>query len=175
VCGLWGKTLLWGYSGVQHWQKINLNFFSCDTQLIAQVTHMPACQWEILLDNVSSRYTRNVLLVLYVYGNTPEVGHYWNKDPPEVEPRGFLFQFCPCSVGVAQDKAHSKFKKQGQPFCKMTWIAHHTVIWQVFHFMKCSSRHNVPSQTALNLVSTCCNMFQFPCRVDISSWRPLEL
>jgi hypothetical protein len=29
-------------------------------------TEMPVCQQEILLDNVSSRYTRNSLLVLYV-------------------------------------------------------------------------------------------------------------
>jgi hypothetical protein len=35
-------------------------------------------------------------------------------------PRGFLFQLCPCSVGVAQHKAHPKLKKQWQPFCKMT-------------------------------------------------------
>jgi len=128
VCGLWGKTLLWRCSDVQqHWQKINFNFFSCDTQLISQVTHqvwrgkindMPACQQEILLDNVSSRYTRNVLLVLYVWGNTPGVGHYWNKDPPEVEPRGFLFRLCPCSMAVAQHKAHPKFKNKGDHFVK---------------------------------------------------------
>jgi hypothetical protein len=29
-------------------------------------TEMPICQQEILLDTVSSRYTRNFLLVLYV-------------------------------------------------------------------------------------------------------------
>jgi len=106
---------------------------------------------------------------------TPQECHYWNKNPPEVEPRGFLFQLCPCCMGVAQHKAHPKFKKQGWPFCKMTWNAHHTVIWQVFHFAKCSSPYNVPCKTALNLMSTCSNMFQLPHRVDISSWCPLEL
>jgi hypothetical protein len=91
--------------------------------------------------------------------NIPGVDHYWNKDPSEVV---FLFQLWPCSVGVAPSKAYPNFKKQGQPFCKMKWHAHHTVIWRVFRFKKCSSHYNVPSKTALNLMSTCSNMFQFP-------------
>jgi hypothetical protein len=104
--------------------------------------------------------------------NAPGVGHYWNKDPHEAV---FLFQLWPFSMGVAQHKAHPNFKKQGPPFCKMKWHDQHTVIWQVFHFKKCSSRYNVPSKTASNLMYTCSNMFQFPHRVDISSWCPLEL
>jgi len=103
---------------------------------------------------------------------TPGVGHYWNKDPHETV---FLFQLWPSSMGVAQCKAHPNFFKQGRPFCKMKWHDHHTVIWQVFHFKKCSSHYNVPSKTASNLMYTCSNMFQFPHRVDISSWCPLEL
>jgi len=131
-------------------------------------------QWEILLDNVSSRCTTNILLQLYVRVNTPGVGHYWNKDPPEVEPWVFLFQLCPCSVGVV--KHIQNLKKQGRTCCKMKWHAHQTVIgWRVFHFKKCSSHYDLPSKTALNLMSTCSNMFPFLHRVDISSWCPLEL
>jgi hypothetical protein len=80
--------------------------------------------------------------------NTPGVGHSWNKDPPEVV---FLFQLCPCSMPNVK---RSKILKTRQPFCKMKWHTH--------HFKKCSSRYNVPSKTALNLMSTCSNMFQFP-------------
>jgi hypothetical protein len=34
------------------------------------------------------------------------------------EPRGFLFQLCPCSMAVAQHKAHPKFKNKGDHFVK---------------------------------------------------------
>jgi len=168
LCVLCGKTLLCGRSDVQHWQKISFHFFSYDTQHIWQDTHQVWRGKQLKCPLANEKFcqimchpdTLEIFCSYFMFRvNIPGVDHYWNKDPSKVV---FLFQLWPCSVGVAPSKAYPNFKKQGRPFCKMKWHAHHTVIWRVFRFKKCSSRYNVPSKTAL---STCSNMFQF-----LQSW-----
>ncbi len=69
---------------------------------------------------------------------------------------GVLISIMPLLRGCCRNQSTSKIeKKQRPPFCKMKWHAHHTVIWRVFHFKKCSCRDNALSKTVLNLMSTC--------------------
>ncbi len=130
------KSLLWGRSDVPHWEKISFHFFSYDAQHVWQDTHQVRRGKSLKCPLANDKFCQimcppDTLEIFCSYFmcrvKTPGVHPCWNKDPPEVV---FLYQFRPSSVGVGQCKAHPKFKKQGQPFCKMKWHAYHTVIWQ---------------------------------------------
>jgi hypothetical protein len=177
LCVLCGKTLLCGRSDVQHWQKISFHFFSYDTQHIWQDTHQVWRGKQLKCPLANEKFcqimchpdTLEIFCSYFMFRvNIPGVDHYWNKDPSKVV---FLFQLWPCFVVLPHLKHIQILKNRGDHFVK--WNDTPTILL----YDECSVLRNAhpvimyPPKQHCPHVLTCFNF----CRVDISSWCPLEL